>query len=103
MIVGIACGITIASGCTAHPRPGLAYGVVRAWNKTVGGEVQRSKSVEIPMSGVMDVEIDNFAGDVVIHSTGKSEGGTMDLVRRATSEMGERSELEDSLSDIHLT
>ena len=72
MIASIAGGMAFASGCTAHPRPGLAYGAVRAWNKTVGGEVQRNKSVEIPMSGVMDVEIDNFAGDVVIHSTGKS-------------------------------
>lgn len=103
MIATVACGIAFANGCTAHPRPGLAYGVVRAWNKTAGGEVQRSKSVDIPMSGVMDVEIDNFAGDVVIYSTGKSESGTMDLVRRATSEMGPRSELEDSLSDISLT
>ena len=103
VIASIAGGMAFASGCTAHPRPGLAYGAVRAWNKTVGGEVQRNKSVEIPMSGVMDVEIDNFAGDVVIHSTGKSEGGTMDLVRRAASEMGQRSELEDSLSDISLT
>ena len=74
MFIEIACGIAIASGCTTHARPGLAYGAVRAWNKTAGGEVHRSNSVDIPMSGVMDVEIDNFAGDVVIHSTGKSEG-----------------------------
>ena len=66
MIAGMACGIAIVSGCTAHPRPGLAYGAVRAWNKTAGGEVHRSNSVDIPMSGVMDVEIDNFAGDVVV-------------------------------------
>ncbi len=103
VIASIAGSIVFSSGCTAHPRPGLAYGTVRAWNKTFGGEVQWSKTVDIPMSGVMDVEIDNFAGDVVIHSTGKSEGGTMDLVRRATKEMGPRSELEDSLSDIALT
>ncbi len=103
VIASISSGMAFTSGCTAHPRPGLAYGVVQVWNKTAGGEVQRSKSVEIPMSGVMDVEIDNFAGDVVIHSTGKSDGGTMDLVRRATREMGPRSELEDSLSDISLT
>ncbi len=99
--VVIGAALAWISGCAANPHPGLGYTFGRAWNKTVGGESQQTNSVDIDMSGVMNVEVDNFAGDVVIHSSGK-EKGTMDLVRRATHGMGHHSESEESLKEIVL-
>lgn len=54
------------------------------------------------MSGVTNVEIDNFAGDVIIH-TGSKESGTMNLVRRASHGIGHHDEAENSLAEISLT
>ncbi len=98
-------GISIASsfGCAGAPKPGLGYGVGRAWNKTVGGEVHQTKVTPVEMTGLMDVEVDNFAGDVVIHTTGRADTGGLEVVRRAMHGMGHRSESEDSLKEIFVT
>ncbi|MSR45228.1 MAG: hypothetical protein EXS15_07745 [Phycisphaerales bacterium] len=100
----VVCVAVIAlGGCTANPRPGFAYGIVRSWNKTIGGEVHRGGTFDLPGPGVMDIEVDSFAGNVFLHASGAGNTGTLGVVRRGTHGISRRDESEESLKEIEVT
>lgn len=92
--------VALAAGCTANVRPGIAYGVVQTWNRSVGGHVHENESFLVPAAGVINVEVDNFAGNVVMHAVGDGATASIDVVRRATHGLGRHSESEESLKQL---
>ncbi len=95
--------LTLLPGCTAQPRPGLSHGVVQAWNRVVGGHVHESESFLVPATGVLNVEVDSFAGNIVVQTAAKAETASIDVVRRGTHGLGRTSESEASLKDLTVT
>ena len=95
--------IFLSVGCTANPRPGLAYGVIRAWNSTIGGQVHESESFIVPATAVMNVEVDSFAGNVVLHAAGEGATASITVVRRAMHGLTRHGESADSLAQISVS
>ncbi len=95
--------LALACGCTANPRPGIASGVVHAWNNTVGGHVHENESFLVPSTGVMNIEVDNFAGNVQVDAAGDGATGSIDVVRRGTHGLGRQGESEESLKELAVT
>lgn len=87
-------------GCSTHPQPGLAHGALHAWNATVAGHVSLDETYLVATTGIVDVDIDSFAGDVVIQSAGKGETAKIDVVRRGSHGFDRRSESKESLDKI---
>jgi hypothetical protein len=86
--------------CTAQSRPGLGDGLGRVWNQTFHGHVHQDEEIEIPVSGLTDVNIDNFAGHVRIVRCRTSSKPTMHITRRATHGIGRGDTASDSMNQI---
>jgi hypothetical protein len=95
-----AAALLAVPGCTASSRPGLGQGLGRIWNQTFHGHVHQDEEIEIPVMGVTDVEVDNFAGHVRIVRCRASSQPTMSITRRGTHGMGRGDAASDSMDEI---
>jgi len=89
-----------APACTAQSRPGLGNGLGRVWNQTFQGHAYQDEDIEIPVHGLTDVEVDNFAGHVRVLRCRTSGKPTMHITRRATHGIGRGDTASDSMPQI---
>ncbi len=88
--------------CTSHPRPGLGQGVAHGWNSVIGGHTSTIETFTIPLEGMVSVEVDAFAGDVVIKADDRLKEATIEVIRRGEHGYGRKGESEESLNSIAL-
>lgn|GEM_PF-542197 len=90
-------------GCAANPDPGLGYKIGHAWNNIVAGHVQEVETFTVPADGVLNVEVDNFAGHVVVYRDANATTGSIKAIRRGTHGLGHVNESQHSLEEISVT
>ncbi len=69
----------------------------------MGGHVHENESFLVPAAGVLNVDVDNFAGNVVLHASGDGATASIDVVRRGTHGLGRQGESEESLKQLAVT
>lgn len=92
--------VLLLAACTAQSRPGLGNGLGRVWNQTFHGHTHQDEEIEIPVRGLIDVEVDNFAGHVRIVRCRTGSTPTMYITRRATHGIGRGDTASDSMPEI---
>ncbi len=99
---GAAVALTMISlaACTAQSRPGFGNGLGRVWNQTFHGHTHQDEEIEIPVRGLTDIEVDNFAGHVRVVRCRPSGAPTMLITRRATHGIGRGDAASESMSQM---
>jgi len=97
--------MALGSGCgtPSAPQPGLLKTVVTPFHEVFRGHESTSEQLSIDIFEPIDVQVHNFAGDVVLrgrHGEGGTKGGSLSITRRAIHGFGRDDEAEASLADI---
>ncbi len=94
--------VALLAACeTAHPPPGLQRDVVDVWRAGFAGGASSRETTEVKVGPVVDVEIDLFAGDVVIEAADEDqEYAELTVTRKAVHGIGRNADAENSISEM---
>ncbi len=98
-----AIAILVGCGTPSAPQPGALKTVATPLNELFHDHRSTAESQSIDVNEPIDVEIRNFAGDVVLrghHAEGGARRGSLTVVKRAIHGRGRGDESEASLGDI---
>lgn len=100
----IACLSVALAGCTHHSKPdAIVSGTGTVYQGILGWKRERDQVVELETRGVVDVDVDIFAGNVTIVADERLTATTVTIDRVGTAGWGRSDDAVASLGDIRYT